>query len=87
MLEVLWIFYLMVLHSLDNTQGLFHELPGTLKVFICLVHKAKIEVETRTHLQQFSIEKVHVHVCSVIETRQSKATMPKDNSSFSQEKK
>ena len=28
-----------------------------------------------------------MHVCSVIETRQSKATMPKDNSSFSQEKK
>ena len=25
---------------------------------------------------------VHVHVCSVIETRQSKATTPKDNSSF-----
>jgi len=52
-----------------------------------LVHKAKIEVETRTHFQQFSIEEVHVHVCSVIETRQSKATMPKDNSSYSQEKK
>ena len=27
---------------------------------------------------------VHVHVCSVIETKQSKATTPKDNSSFSQ---
>ena len=25
---------------------------------------------------------LHVHVCSVIETRQSKATTPKDNSSF-----
>ena len=29
-----------------------------------------------------------MHVCSIIETRQSKATMPKDNSSFfSKEKK
>ena len=30
---------------------------------------------------------VYVLICSVIETRQSKATTPKDNSSFSQEKK
>ena len=29
----------------------------------------------------------HTRVCSVIETRQSKATMPKGNSSFSEEKK